>query len=172
MPAAKARPPRVLRWILLLLVTWLVTSVYFVTSTEVTIWYRTFGGGQVAVEPTARVELEAGQPFGLATFQDEIVTCDVIPEAGEPRSFRASDESDWGGFRSNPRLPAERRAWFTGPAEIRCSHAAVFLPPERYDRTGMNVLMGLMAASSALIVVVLVQIARRVRFNNRRYART
>jgi hypothetical protein len=166
--ATRKKPPRVLRWIVLCLLFWIATAVFFFVSAEVTIASRLLGSDQVAVEPTARVELEQGQLFGFAADRDEFVTCEVIPEAGEARSFVADRPT---ASRRSARLPAAEQAWFTGPAEVRCTASASFIPPERYEKTSVKVLTGLMAASSFLILVVIVQIARRVRFNNKLYAR-
>ncbi|PKW19070.1 hypothetical protein [Saccharopolyspora spinosa] len=166
--AAQKKPPRVLRWIIVLLLIWLVTGGYFLVSTEVTIWSRTFGSGEATADPVAHVELDQGQPFGLAAQRDEYVKCQVIPRAGEAREFIPDRPAN--SLRSS-RLPGPEPAWFSGPAEVRCTGPATVLLPERYDKTGLNVLYALMTASSLMIVVVLGQIARRVRFSNRLHAR-
>ncbi|WP_190822862.1 hypothetical protein [Saccharopolyspora pogona] len=165
---AQKKPPRVLRWIIVLVLLWLVTGGYFLVSTEVTIWSRTFGSGEATADPVAHVELERGQPFGLAAQRDEYVKCQVIPQAGEPREFIPDRPAN--SLRSS-RLPGPEPAWFSGPAEARCTGPTTVLLPERYDTTGLNVLLGLIAAASLMIVVVFVQFARRARFNNRLYAR-
>lgn len=160
---AKRKPPRVLRWIIVLLLVWLVTAGYFLVSTEMTIWSRVFGGDEATANPVAQVELEQGQPFGLAAHRDEHVKCQVTPESGEPREFVPDRPAN--SVRSS-RLPAPEPAWFSGRAEVSCTGPTTVLLPDRYDKTGLNVLFGLMTASSLLIVVVFVQIVRRVRFSS------
>ncbi|QIZ33844.1 hypothetical protein [Saccharopolyspora sp. ASAGF58] len=164
---ARKKPPRVLRWIIVLVLLWLVTGGYFLVSAEVTIGSRAFGAGEATADPVAHVELERGQPFGLAAQRDEYVKCQVIPQAGEARELIPDRPAS--SLRSS-RLPGPEPAWFAGPAEVRCTGPTTVLLPERYDRTGLNVLLGLIAAASLMIVVVLVQLARRVRFSNRRHA--
>ncbi|WP_312864057.1 hypothetical protein [Saccharopolyspora phatthalungensis] len=156
-----------LRWIIVLLLVWAGTAIYFLVSTEVTIAGRIFGKGEATAEPTARVELERGQPFGLAAHRDEYAKCEVIPEAGEARVLIPDRPAN--SLRST-RLPEPVPAWFSGAAEVHCAGPATVLLPERYEKTGLNVLMGLMTASGLMIVVVLVQIGRRVRVNTRLYA--
>ncbi|MEV0696629.1 hypothetical protein AB0I53_01720 [Saccharopolyspora sp. NPDC050389] len=165
---AQKKPPRVLRWIIVLLLLWLVTGGYFLVSTGAAIWAGGTGKGAATASPVAHVELEQGQPFGLAAHRDEYVRCQVIPESGEAREFIPDRPAN--SVRSS-RLPRPEPAWFSGAAEVRCTGPTSVLLPERYDKTGLNVLMGLMTASSLMIVVVLAQIARRVRFSNRLHAR-
>ncbi|MER6988235.1 hypothetical protein ABT337_01830 [Saccharopolyspora hirsuta] len=165
---AQKKPPRVLRWIIVLVLVWLVTAGYFLVSTEAAIWSRVFGNGEATADPVAQVELEQGQPFGLAAQRDEYVKCQVLPESGEAREFVPDRPAN--SLRSS-RLPAPEPAWFSGPAEVRCTGPTTVLLPDRYDKTGLNVLYVLMSASSLMIVVVLVQIARRVRFSNRQHQR-
>ncbi|MGW5647144.1 hypothetical protein ACWEV3_41250 [Saccharopolyspora sp. NPDC003752] len=157
-----------LRWIVVLVLVWLVTGGYFLVSTSAAIWSGTVGQGEATADPVARVELDRGQPFGLAAHRDEYVKCQVVPEAGEAREFVPDRPAN--SLRS-ARLPGPEQAWFSGAAEVRCTGPTSVVLPERYDKTGQYVLMGLMAASSLMIVVVLVQIARRVRFGNRLHAR-
>ncbi|MGI8307286.1 hypothetical protein [Saccharopolyspora hattusasensis] len=157
-----------LRWIIVLLLVWLVTAGYFLVSSEFAIWSRVFGGGEATADPVARVELEQGQPFGLAAQRDEHVNCQVIPRAGEVREFIPDRPAN--SLRSS-RLPGPEPAWFSGPAEVSCTGPTTVLLPERYEKTGLNAMYVLMSASSLVIVVVLVQIARRVRFSNSLHAR-
>ncbi|WP_232284008.1 hypothetical protein [Saccharomonospora glauca] len=160
----RKKPPRVLRWVLLLLLVWVITLGYFLVSSEFLIWSRVFGKDEVTADPVARVELEQGQPFGLAARNDEHVECQVVPDSGEVREF-VPDRPTYS--RRSSRLPAPEPAWFSGSAEVRCTGPTTVLLPERYDRTNLYVLGGLLGASGLLIVVVVVQITRRVRFANR-----
>lgn len=165
---AQKKAPRVLRWIIVALLLWLVTGGYFLVSAEVTIWSRTFGSGEATADPVAHVELNQGQPFGLAAQRDEYVKCQVIPQAGEAREFIPGRPAN--SLRSS-RLPGPQPAWFSGPAVLRCTGRTTVLLPERYDKTGRNVLYALITASSLVIVWSSVQIARRVRFSNRMHSR-
>ncbi|GAA4869353.1 hypothetical protein GCM10023222_24720 [Saccharopolyspora cebuensis] len=167
--ARPPKPPRVLRWLVLMLVTWLVTGVYAVIALEWAIWSGALGLGTVAVERTARVELETGDRFGLTTaHEDGFVTCEVIPDSGQARSlFTYAPHTT--SLRS-ARLPDPERAWFSGGAEVRCTHPAVVLLPERYSETGIHAMGWLFGASGVLFLVVVVQLSRRVTYSNRRTA--
>ncbi|GAA4618409.1 hypothetical protein GCM10023108_39160 [Saccharopolyspora hordei] len=157
--------------------TWMVTSHRLALLAEVpepaaeeessrSFWQkaREFGRGEATADPVAQVELEQGQPFGLAAQRDEHVKCQVVPEHGQTREFVPDRPAH--SLRSS-RLPGPEPAWFSGPAEVRCTGPTTVLLPDRYDKSGLTVLYVLMTASSLMIVVVLVQIARRVRFSNR-----
>lgn len=161
--AKQKKPPRVLRWIVALVLLWVITLGYYVIASEILFWSRLFGKGEVAADPVVQVELERGQPFGLGGPIGEYTTCQVVPENSEARELVAASSSS--SSRRSSRLPRPEPAWFSGRAEIRCTGPTTVLLPERYDETETYVMSGLLGASGLMVLVVVVQLTRRVRFD-------
>lgn len=161
-PRMPRRQPRVVRWLLLCLLSWMATFVVFLVSTEGAIAAHLLGGNGVSITHTARVQLTSGEPFGLVSGHDSPVHCHVAPESATPRTLVASSSSN--SFRlHNPRPPRTEYSWFTGGAEVRCSAPTTYLPPERYDNTAERVTTALATLSGALLIVVAAQGVRRWR---------
>ncbi|MHA6800477.1 hypothetical protein ACVGV2_14075 [Bounagaea algeriensis] len=156
------RTPRLARWVLLCLLSWMATFVVFLVSTEGAIASHLLGSNSIAITHTARVELRHGEPFGLVSDREPPVHCHIAPDRGMPRSLRAGTAPNSFSLH-NPAPQRTDYAWFDGGADIRCTAPTTYLPPERYDDTAQRVLLALSATSSLLLVVVLVQGVRRMR---------
>lgn len=156
------KSPRIVRWVLLCLLSWTATFAVFLISTEAAIAAHLLGSNTIAVTNTTRVELRHGEPFGLVSNRRPPVHCHIAPDTGMPRSLVADIPSN--AFRlQNPSPPHTADAWFTGNADIRCNGPVAYLPPQRYDDTVQHVVLGLCGLSTLLLLIVVVQSLRRLR---------
>lgn len=156
------KQPRIVRWLLLCLLSWMATFVMFLVTTEGAITSHLLGGNTIAITRPAQVELSQGEPFGLVSEHSSNVHCRVSPDIGETRTLRASAPSN--SFRlHNPTPPRTEYAWFTGRAGVQCNAPTMYLPPERFDHTADQVATVMLAVSSLLVLIVAVQGVRRFR---------